>query len=268
MTQAIGCIGCGNMGSAILKGFAARLDEADWKLVGYNRSPEKMLPLREIGVETAASLTALANDADLIIIAVKPGQVAEVLRQLKGQLDSQKTVVSLAAGIRLSALRSLTGSKCALARCMPTTTALVGRGVFAFCFDDANFTRLRQLEMLELFDQLGYCVEIPEGRFTDYSALIGAGPAYVFAFMQGLMQAGLTQGFSLELARKMIIELFAGCAELAARQPRTFMQLRDDVCSPGGLTIAGVNALDRAGISGLLVDAVLAAAKRGKEMES
>lgn len=256
------------MGAAILKGFAARLDENEWKLIGYNRTPEKMLALREIGIDVATSITELTSNANIVVVAVKPGQVAEVMKQAKGQLDAQKTVISVAAGVSLATLRNLAGSKCALARCMPTTTALVGRGVFAFCFDDANFSRLRQLELLELFDMLGYCVEIPETRFTDYSALIGAGPAYVFAIMQGLMQAGITLGFSQELSRKMVTELFAGSAEMAGRHTRTFMQLRDDVCSPGGLTIAGVNVLDRAGISGLMVDTVLAAAKRGKEMES
>lgn len=268
MPRVMGCIGCGNMGSAILKGFASRLDENEWSLAGYNRSPEKMLALKEKGIESMPGISELVNLADVIVLAVKPGQVAEVLKQARPLLTAQKLLISVAAGVRLETLRKLAGPKCALTRCMPTTTALVGRGVFAFCFDDANFTRLRQLETLEFFDQLGYCVELPESRFTDFSALIGAGPAYVFQVMQGLAQAGLTLGFPLELSKKMLTELFAGSAELAARQPRNFIQLRDDVCSPGGLTIAGVNVLDRAGISGLMVDAVLAAAKRGKEMEA
>lgn len=268
MARVIGCIGCGNMGSAILKGFAALLDENEWHLCGYNRTPEKMLALKEQGIEAMPGITELVNASDVIILAVKPGQVAEVLKQARPALGSQKTLVSVAAGVQLGTLRSLAGNKCCLARCMPTTTALVGRGVFAFCFDDANFTRLKQLELLELFDKLGYCVELQESRFTDFTALIGAGPAYVFAFMQGLMQAGLTIGFQLEQSRKMLTELVAGSAELAARQQKNFMQLRDEVCSPGGMSIAGINVLDRAGISGLLVDAVEAAARRGREMES
>ncbi len=268
MSRVIGCIGCGNMGAALLKGFAARLDENEWSLAGYNRTVEKMLVLKEQGIESMPGVAELASLADIIIVAVKPGQIAEVLKLAKPQLTQQKTLISVAAGVRLATLRNLAGSKCAIARCMPTTTALVGRGIFAFCFDDSNFTRLRQLELLELFDLIGYCVELAENRFTDFSALIGAGPAYVFAMLQGLAQAGLTLGFPQELSRKMLTELFAGAAELAARQPKNFMQLRDDVCSPGGLTIAGVNALDRAGLSGILVDAVLAAAARGREMES
>lgn len=268
MPRIIGCIGCGNMGAAILKGFAAMLPETEWSLCGFNRSPEKMLALKEQGIEAMPGIPELAARSDIIIVAVKPGQIAEVLKLAKPQLTAQKTLISVAAGVQLASMRAQAGNKCALARCMPTTTALVGRGVFAFCFDEVNFTRLKQLELLELFDKLGYCVELSESKFTDYSALIGAGPAYVFAFMHGLMQAGLTLGFPLEQSRKMLTELVAGSAELAARQPKSFMRLRDEVCSPGGLTIAGINVLDRAGISGLLVDAVLAAQKRGHEMES
>lgn len=267
MTKVIGCIGCGNMGAAILKGFAAKLDESEWRLCGYNRSPEKLLALKEKGIEAMTGIAELVEESDIIIVAVKPGQVADVLKQAKPGLGGNKILLSVAAGIRLASLRSWAGGKCGIGRVMPTTTALVGRGVFAFCFDDANFTRLKQLELMELFDKLGYCVELPEAKFTDFSALIGAGPAYVFAIMQGLAQAGLTLGFSLEQSRRMLTELFAGAAELAERQSKSFMQLRDDVCSPGGLTIAGINVLDRAGISGLLVDAVLAAARRGREME-
>ncbi|MDE5878896.1 MAG: pyrroline-5-carboxylate reductase, partial [Desulfovibrio sp.] len=154
----------------------------------------------------------------------------------------------------------------AVARCMPTTTALVGKGVFAFCFRaDAEEWRA---PVLELFRHLGQCLELPEGRFTDFSALIGAGPAYVFVMMQALVQAGVTLGFRHAEARDMVNALFAGCAALAEAETAPLIQLRDDVCSPGGLTIAGVNVLDRAGLTGLIVEAVLAAQKRGREMES
>lgn len=268
MAKVIGCIGCGNMGSALLKGFAVCLDENEWSLCAYNRTPEKVLALRELGVEAMPDIPGLVAASDLVILAVKPDMVAEVLKQARSGLGPQKTLVSIAAGVRLATLRAQAGNKCAIARCMPTTTALVGRGVFAFCFDDDNFTRLKQLELLELFDKIGYCAELPEARFTPFSALIGAGPAYVFEFMQGLAQAGLTLGFTQEQSRLMLVELFAGAAELASRQRKGFMQLRDEVCSPAGLTIAGINVLDRAGLIGLIVDAALAANQRGRQMEA
>lgn len=268
MPKVIGCIGCGNMGSALLKGFAVFLDESEWKLCGYNPTPEKMLALREQGVNALPDIPGLVAASDIIILAVKPDMVTEVLRQARPGLGQQKTLVSVAAGVKLATLRAHAGNKCAIARCMPTTTAVVGRGVFAFCFDDNNFSRLKQLELLELFDKIGNCVELPENKFTSFSALIGAGPAYIFEFMQGLAQAGLTLGFTQEQSRLMLVELLAGAAEIAARQRKSFMQLRDEVCSPAGLTIAGINVLDRAGLIGLIVEAALAAEHRGRQMEA
>ena len=115
--------------------------------------------------------------------------------------------------------------------------------------------------------KFGAFVELPENKFTAFSALIGAGPAYVFAMMQGLVQAGVTLGFTHAQSRQMVTALFAGSARMAEQDASPLGQLRDNVCSPGGLTIAGVNVLDRAGLTGLLVDAVLAADARGAEME-
>ena len=150
---------------------------------------------------------------------------------------------------------------------MPNTPALVGKGVFAFSFEE-DATSESKAGLMELFGALGLCLELPEARFTAFSALIGAGPAYVFEMMQGLVQAGVTLGFQHKEARRMVAALFAGSARMAELNPAPLMQLRDEVCSPGGLTIAGVNQLDRAGLPGLLVDAVLAADARGREMES
>ena len=261
----IGCIGCGRMGGALLSGLAAA-KLAPLSLCASTRSPEKLAPFAALGVEALPSAAAVAEKADLLLIAVKPQQVAEVLAAARGHIRAGTLVLSIAAGISLAHLAAEVDAGVAVGRCMPTTTALVGKGVFAFCFRaDAEEWRA---PVLALFGHLGQCLELPEGKFTDFSALIGAGPAYVFAMMQGLVQAGVTLGFPHAQARAMVDALFAGCAALAEAEAAPLIQLRDDVCSPGGLTIAGVNVLDRAGLSGLLVEAVLAAQRRGREMES
>ncbi len=260
-------IGCGRMGGAILFGLAAR-KLPGLTLCGYNRSPEKMEPLAPLGVEVIPGIPELAAKADILILAVKPYQVAEALAAARGHLRPGTLVLSVAAGVSLARIADAVDGAVAVARCMPTTTALVGKGIFAFCFAPGPHVDEWRTPLLELFGQLGFCLELPEEKFTDFSALIGAGPAYVFAMMQGLVQAGVTLGFPHAESRRMVGELFAGCAALADAGATPLMQLRDDVCSPGGLTIAGVNVLDRAGLSGLLVDAVLAARERGRQMES
>ncbi len=267
MSRIIGCIGCGNMGSAILGGFAKTLSGENWRLCGYNRTPARMEPLTDLGIQALPSIGDVAKTSDIIIFAVKPYQMDDVLRAAAPSLKPGAIAISIAAGYSLAQMEELLGPSCMSCRCMPTTTALVQKGVFAFCFAQSVQNNVKS-QLLDLFGHLGLCMELGEAACTNFSALVGAGPAYVFAVMHALQQAGVTMGFTRAQSRQMIIELFAGSAALAQAQQKTFMELRDDVCSPGGLTIAGINVFDRAGLTGIVVDAVEAAARRGREMES
>lgn len=266
MAQTIGCIGCGNMGSALLMGFAGKTSRDDLTLLCHDRNPAKMDKLKQYGIEPQPTIEDLVQKAEIIIVAVKPYDMQGVLQQF-GNLDESRIVISLAAAMNLPQLRNLLGPKPAVCRCMPTTTAKVGKGVFAFTFDPVSCSEKLHNTIFNLFNQLGYCVMLPENRFTAFSAFIGAGPAYIFEMMLGMAQAGLTLGFSLHESRQMILELFAGAALMGAHSTESFLDLRNEVCSPGGLTIAGINKLDRAGFTGLIVEAVQAAEKRGREME-
>ena len=263
MKRTIGCIGCGNMGGALMGGFASSLAGEDFAFCGYSRTLAKVERLD--GVTALPDAAAVAKAADIVLLAVKPYQMQDVLSAISPQLTAGKVVVSVAAGIGLDKLRAWSGGQCAVVRCMPDTPALVGKGVFAFAFGD--MPQAGKDEIMRIFATLGLCLELPEAQFAAFSALIGAGPAYVFAMMQGLVQAGVTLGFGHDASRQMVAALFEGCAVMAQQSDAHLVQLRDAVCSPAGLTIAGVNHLDRQGLAGTLVDAVLAAAKRGQEME-
>ncbi|MCR5561748.1 MAG: pyrroline-5-carboxylate reductase [Desulfovibrio sp.] len=266
MARTIGCIGCGNMGGALIGGFAELMKDGEYAFCGCNRSPERMKTLEEKGVAALTGAESVAEQADIILLAVKPAQVAEALCGIRHTLNADKIVVSVAAGISLKRLAEGVDGRCPVVRCMPDTPALVGKGVFAFCFAEGIKGKVKN-EVLELFGRLGQCFELPETKFAAFSALVGAGPAYVFEMMHGLVQAGVTLGFTHADARRMVAGLFEGCAAMAQRDGAHLMQMRDAVCSPGGLTIAGVNVLDRKGLCGMLVDAVLAADARGREME-
>lgn len=267
MARTVGCIGCGNMGGAILAGLAASPDNCH-SLFGYDISPARQEWLTRKGPALLNSVESLAEKADIIIVAVKPYHVKDVLEQIRPCLNSNKILISLAAGYSMTSLMAGTEKRCPVVRCMPNTPALVGAGIFALCFEDPAITESVREEIMLIFGQLGLCLPMPEAKFTAFSALIGAGPAYVFMMMQGLVQAGITLGFSQSESNRMVSGLFAGSAAMAINSNDHLGKLRDDVCSPAGLTIAGVNHLDRAGLTGILVDAVLAADRRGREMES
>lgn len=268
MTPTIGCIGCGNMGQALLLGLSRSFSENGINLCCFDVSAEKMTSLQQAGVSALKSGSEVAQKASIIILAVKPVNLASVLDEIAPVMTGEKIVISLAAGYGLTRLRNHLGQQPGVGRVMPTTTAKVGKGVFAICFDPLTDNEQQKKTVTEIFSSLGICLELNEDLFPAYSALIGAGPAYIFEMLSAMSQAGLTLGFSAAQSREMLLELCAGCAELANQNDTSFMNLRDMVCSPAGLTIAGINKLDKAGFVGHVVEAVEAAHKRAQEMEN
>ena len=237
MSMSIGCVGCGNMGGAILAGLAA--SSLDCTLYGHTRTAARMAPLEAAGVTRLDSARELARKARYVVMAVKPYQIEALLAEMAPEFGPDTVVISVAAGISIARLQAAVGGRCPVVRCMPNTPALVGKGVFALCFDDKVPAESKE-DILRFFSQLGVCLELPESRFTAFSALIGAGPAYVFGMMQGLVQAGVTLGLGRKECRDMVAALFEGSAVMAARSDTPLMELRDQVCSPGGLTIAAL----------------------------
>ncbi|MBQ9537043.1 MAG: pyrroline-5-carboxylate reductase [Desulfovibrionaceae bacterium] len=265
MFKTIGIIGCGNMGGALLKGMLQN-NTQHYQFCAYNRTPERLEPFKALGVECCANALEVATQSDLVLLGVKPQQVTPVLESIRGALSAQKVLISIAAGISLQVLQTDCLNSCHVVRCMPDTPALVGKGIFAFAFA-SGMEEATRAEILTLFGQLGLCLELTEDKFAAFSALIGAGPAYVFTIMHAMIQAGITLGFRQEEARMLVQELLEGCAVMGKESSKHLMRLRDNVLSPQGLTIAGVNVLDRAGFSGILIDAVMAAYARAQAME-
>ncbi len=260
----IGCIGCGNMGSAILLGL---IKNESLTIMGYDVLAENIAPLQGAGIASAKDIEHLVISSRIILLAVKPHLIKNILPQITPLLTPDKIIISVAAGVSTKTLQEGIQNKCAVIRCMPNTPALVGAGVFAFCFEDEKVAEKDKEYILQIFQNIGMCVELSEDKFTAFSALIGAGPAYAFHLMNSLVQAGVTLGFSRTDSRQMTEQLFKGCVRMAQTSTSNLTKLRDDVCSPGGLTIAGINHLERTAVSGHIIDAVLEANKRGKEME-
>ena len=266
MTLSIGCIGCGNMGGAILGGLAQA--GKDVKLYGHTRTMSRLDALEAQGVVKVARAEDLPSQCRYVVLAVKPYQAKDILSQIKESLTPANVIISICAGLSLATLKEASGGRCPVVRCMPNTPAVVGEGVFAFSFEDSALAPADREAILSAFASLGQCVEVPEARFTAFTSLIGAGPAYLFDLMEGMVQAGVALGFQHRDCRAMVAQLFAGCGRMALQRPSVhLMQLRDDVCSPAGTTIAGVNRMDADGLAGKLAQAVFAANDRGREME-
>ena len=261
----IGCIGCGNMGGGVLKGL---VPHGEYELFGHDHSRSKVEALDAEGHRVAwtESPRALAEAADVIILAVKPYQMEAMLEEIRPVLDGSKVVLSLAAAVSQEKLMQGSGGLCPVVRTMPNLPVIVGKGVFALCFDDPSLSEARKAELLALFQKLGMAVVLPERLFPAFTSLVGCGPAFVFLFMEGLLNAGITMGLKASESRELIAAMVEGTARLALESGESFADLRVKVCSPAGTTIRGVNHLQRNAVPGHVADAVLEALKRDMEM--
>ncbi|HEU6436627.1 MAG TPA: pyrroline-5-carboxylate reductase [Nitratidesulfovibrio sp.] len=264
----LGCIGCGNMGAAILRGLSGR---QGLSLLGYNPTPAKVLALADAGVRAMPDAAALAAQADVVLLGVKPYLVSDVLRAIAPSLTPDKVVVSIASGVSIAAMKAAMadagGLGCPVVRVMPNTPAMVGKGVYALCFEDPALDAPRRDLVRGLFEAIGTAIVLPEGKFTAFTAVVGCGPAYVFYFMEAVTEVAVTLGFTRQDATELVKGLFSGSVALAEQSGTHLSVLREQVCSPAGNTIAAMNQLDREAVRGRIMDAVLAAYTRGLEME-
>lgn len=149
MSINIGCIGCGNMGGAILGGLAK--SGKGYVLCGNTRTMKRMDPLVKLGVEPLDSAADVARKSRYVVLAVKPYQVEDVLSGMRGALSADNVLISIAAGVSLDTLKKFSGGVCPVVRCMPNTPALVAKGVFAFSFEDPRLADGQKREILDIF---------------------------------------------------------------------------------------------------------------------
>ena len=263
----VGFIGCGAMAEALAAGFAA---------AGVPRSQlraaDPMAAAREgvaerVGIATSESNSDVVKASDVVVLAVKPGLVATVLGALVGQpgLD-QKLWISIAAGVTLAQLEAALPEGARVIRVMPNTPALVGAAASALCPNDATSQDDRALGQA-LFEAVGTAWTVEDEDLLDaVTGLSGSGPAYVFLILEALGDAGVRMGLPRDAAYQLAFQTVYGASKLAIESGRHPAELKDQVTSPGGTTIAGLQKLEDAGVRSALYAAVEAATARSREL--
>ncbi len=261
----IGFIGGGNMAAALIGGLAGKLtDGASIHVVDLN--PEALARLRQqFGVMTAQTIDDRLAQCDVIVLAVKPQQMKDVVAQLRPHVG-QQLVLSIAAGIRGADLSRWLGGHRAIVRTMPNTPALVGKGITGMVALDGVSAQQREAADA-ILRAVGATVWLDDESLIDpVTAISGSGPAYVFYFIEAMQQAAQEMGLSEEQGTQLAIATFAGAAELAARSTEPVSLLRERVTSKGGTTYAALTSMESAGVKPALVAAMKAAAARGREL--
>ena len=268
----IAILGAGSMGGAILSGLLSPEVEAAGITV-TNRTEAKAAAVRRDGVvslalesDPDATATALRG-AKLVLLGVKPAMVPDLLRDIRGSLEPDAIVVSVAAGVTIATMEALVPN--VLFRAMPNTPSVVGLGVTGVAAGERASAEDAAL-VRTLFETVGAVIELPESQIDALSTISGSGPAYVFFLIEQLTGTARTLGFDEAQARLMVEQTFRGASELLARE-RTRSdagpaELRRRVTSPKGTTERAIGVLESANLSELFDRATAAALLRAAEM--
>ena len=264
----IGFLGGGAMAEALIGGLLAAGVRPDSVRAADPVPARREHLASRYGIRTAADNREVVAASDVVVIAVKPGAVAGVLAELAGgDLDRARPLwVSIAAGVTLAALEKGLATGARVVRAMPNTPALVREGATGLC-GNARASEADRATALALFEAVGSAWEAPREALLDaVTGLSGSGPAYVFLFLEALIDAGEEVGLPHEASRQLALQTVFGAVRLARESDRSPAELRRQVSSPGGTTLAGLARLEDLGFTRAVREAVQAATQRAGEL--
>ncbi|MCG6929814.1 MAG: pyrroline-5-carboxylate reductase [Desulfofustis sp.] len=265
MTRTIGFIGGGQMAEAIIKGLVQTGKVAAQQIAVAEPVASRRDHLASLyHVGTAARLPDIVSGAEVMILAVKPQVMGNVLADLAGCYSGQ-LLITIAAGLPISFYTGQLGDTVPLVRVMPNMGALILEGASALCrnarVSDDDFKYAQ-----ELFGAIGTTVAVEEPLMDAVTGLSGSGPAFVFTFIEALIDGGVKTGLSRQVARDLAVQTVYGAAACMKQSDAHPAVLRDRVTSPGGTTASGLQILDCSGFKGTIIEAVEAACNRSREL--
>lgn len=268
---AISILGAGSMGGAILSGLLQPTVHVEGNIRVTNRTEAKAVQLRSDNVlsyatenDSAANLAAVAG-ARVVLVAVKPQMIPDLLREIGNALDPGAVVISVAAGVTIATFESILPESVSVLRAMPNTPAVVGRGVTGLSAGTRSSAEDLALASA-LFGTVGEVIVVPESQIDALSTISGSGPAYVFYLIEELTRTAIGLGFTPEQAATMVNGTFLGAAELLVSSGETPQELRRRVTSPKGTTERAIAELETADLKQLFDRATAAALARAKEL--
>lgn len=258
--KTIGLIGAGNMGEALIIGSRKK-----FKIVIHEANVQRVKYLKLKYKVSAADLAALVKRSDIIVLAVKPQDLSNVLDQLAGQDLKKKMVVSIAAGITVAFIEGRLMQKAKVIRTMPNMPALIGEGVTAVC--KGKWATAKDVkEVCGLLKGIGTTLIVKENFMDAITATSGSGPAYVFLFVECLLKAAQNVGLTPAQARDLVYRTLTGSAHLLEKSADDAATLRAKVTSKGGTTQAATDVFMAHNIEKIFTDALAAARNRAREL--
>lgn len=263
----IGFIGTGNMGCALIKGILNNGFVNSDSIYVYDIDKVKSLTIaKELNLSLSESSRQIVENCSVIIPAVKPQYIHTVLDEIKTYLTIEHLVISIAAGINISALKKAINDKCDIIRTMPNTPALIGEGMTSICKDN-TVTESNMKLAAAILSTCGIVEYVDEKSIHAATAIGGSSPAYIYQFIESIADGGVLMGLPREQSYKIATQAVIGAAKMILETKRHPGELKDMVCSPGGTTIEAVASLERNHFRSAIIEAVRECAHKSIEME-
>lgn len=262
----IGFIGCGNMAKAIMKGIlSAEIVPAD-NIYGTNATAEHAQAVHhEFGIHTSTDNKSAVRESDLIFLCVKPYQYQDVIAEIRDEVRPEQLIITIAPGKTLAWLEEQFGKRVKIIRTAPNTPALVGAGLTAYCPNDlVSDEEIAQLETI--LTSFGTAMPMKESLLDVTSAVGGSSPAYVYMFIEALADAGVAEGLTRPQAYKIASQAVLGSGKMVLEAGKHPGQLKDEVCSPSGSTIKGVEVLEQNAFRGTVMTAMRTAINAARKL--
>jgi pyrroline-5-carboxylate reductase len=262
----ISFIGAGNIAEALVKGLVASGKVARQDLVLSARRPERAEQVAgRYGVRAATDNESCVRGASIVVIAVKPQVLAQVVSAAAGAISPEALVISVAAGVTTSALERLLKPPARVIRSMPNAAAMVGQSATAI--SPGSLASAADLDVARtIFEAVGRVVVVDEVHLNAVTGLSGSGPAYIFLIIEALADAGVKVGLSREVALELAAQTLLGSATMLLETGEHPGRLKDQITSPGGTAIAGLHTLEAGGLRTTLMNAVEVATRRAQEL--
>ncbi len=266
MQFAVGVIGVGNMGSALVRGIIDQGTESAKSVIICDLDQGRVdLLCDDLGVVDGGNAVHVASSSDLVILAAKPQNLTALLDEISSSISANQTIMSIVAGVTTESIEERLGGSPSVIRVMPNLPALVGEGISVFC-GGSHAAELDFERVKAVLSAVGVCFKGPEELMDPVTALSGTGPAYVFHTMEAMIQSGVEMGMPSETAEQLVLQTVLGAAILAMESDLDPTALREAVTSRGGTTDAAISHLEKNHYTRLVVEAILAAMDRSRDL--
>ncbi len=263
----LGMLGAGRMATALAQGFlAAGLTQPEKILAADPLAAARDQFAAATGATTSNDNAQVLAGSDVVFLAVKPQYAGAVFAELKGQFKREQLLISIAAGIRLEQLAAA-ASPARIVRVMPNTPALIGQGASAYSLGPGAMPEDGHL-VEQLLGSVGLALSVNESMLDAVTGLSGSGPAFVYLVIEALSDGGVRMGLPRDVATQLAAQTVMGAAQMVLNTGTHPAVLKDQVASPGGTTIAGLEVLEKSAVRGALMSAVAAAANRSQELSA